>query len=520
MRKAKGNIVLCVAVSVAILYVAVAAAPHGLGVTSDSIHYMTAARNLLESGELKTFTGVPMVSYAPLLSWIYALWMEVGVSPQTAAVITSSISLGTVVWIVGLWLFELFSAGNRLWIAGLAAVLLCRPLLWYAPYALSETPFMALALGALWSLWRYTQTRGLRFLAWGLLLSALAPLMRYIGVSVIMAGGLFLLWRLSVPLRQRFAIVSGYVVLSLVPLVLWALRNHAVSGTFFGVREASDYNLRQMVFETLWSWHRWVFPVAFENSVSLFGIVLLLLAVAAGCVLYRSRRILVQSAALCSALCVTGVFVLSYSLLFVITASGVKFEGFSERLWLPISIPVVLIGAIVYRLGVSERSWMGRTALVGITALWLGWLCSGALMAVSTVQQAGSHRLGVFSTAQWHGSETAGYLRQHHLTGKVFSNFPEPLFYVTGVVAQQTAHKGPMRVASETFPRNLPQFLQVVRQHLARGERVYIVWFDDPARSGYMCTLRELEQYLVLRDVQRFRDGRVCQVKGVREAAL
>ncbi|NSW78194.1 MAG: hypothetical protein HPY54_04090 [Chthonomonadetes bacterium] len=450
-----------------------------------------------------------------MLSWIYALWVAAGLSPQVGAIITSAVSLGAVVWIAGLWLRELFSVSNRIWIGGLLAVLLCRPLLWYGPYALSEAPFMALVLSALWNSWRYTHTQQPRFLIWSVLLSALSPLMRYIGVSVVVAGGVFLLWGLSVPLHQRFAIASGYVMLGLFPLALWALRNHAVSGTFFGVREPSDYNLRQMVFETLWSWHRWVFPVAFENSVSLFGIVLLLLAGTAWLALYRSRRILTQSPALYSALCVAGVFVLSYSLLFVATASGVKFEGFSERLWLPISIPVVLIGAIVYRLGVSERSWMSRTALVGITALWLGWLCSGALMAASTVQQALSHQLGVFSTAQWHSSETAGYLRQHRLAGKVFSNFPEPLFYLTGVVAQQTPHKGPMRVASETFPRNLPQFLQVVRQHLERGEQVYIVWYNDPSRSGYMYTMGELNQYLVLRDVQRLSDGQVYQVTGV-----
>lgn len=461
-----------------------------------------------------------MVSYAPLLSWIYALCMAAGLSPDVGAVITSAVGLGAVAWIAGLWLHELFSGNSKLWTGGLLAVLLCRPLLWYAPYALSEAPFMALALGALWSLWRYTQTRGLRFLVWGLLLSALTPLMRYIGVSVIVAGGLFLLRGLSVPVRQRLAITSGYVMLSLIPVVLWALRNRAVSSTFFGVRESTDYSLRQMVFETLWSWHRWVFPIAFENSVSLFGVLLLCFFVIWGTVLYRARHILLAESNLSSALAVVGVFVVAYGSLFGLTASGVKFEGFSERLWLPISIPLVLIGTIVYRLGTEEQFAMKRIMQVGMLALWVGWLCSGALMAGGAVRQATSHQLGVFSTAQWQGSETAGYLRQRQLTGKVFSNFPEPLFYLTGVVAQQTPHKGPMRVASETFPRNLRQFLQVVRQHLAQGEKVYIVWFDNPGRSGWMYTLGELNQYLVLQDVQRLQDGRVCQVMGMREKAL
>lgn len=508
----KTSVRLWIAFGTAVAYVLVVTAPYGPGITSDSIHYITAARDLLENGQLRTYTSAPMASYAPLLSWIYALWVAIGVDPQLGAIITSSFSLGATVWVVGLWLTEILPE-RTMWIAGMLAVLLCRPLLWYAPYALSEAPFMALVLGALWNVWRYVHTGRQRFLMWGILFSALSPLMRYIGVSVVVAGGIFLLWRLCKPLYKRAEIVTIYFIASIIPLVLWGLRNRAVSGTFSGVREPSDNSLGQMVFETLWSWHRWVFPVAFENSVSLFGMILLCLLVLLAVVLYRLRDSLREVRA--RALEELGIFIVVYGTILIATVSGIKFEGFSERLWLPISIPVVLMGVLVYYISDSERSLLSHVARTALLIMWVGWLVSGGMTALGSARQAMSHQLGVFSTAEWRHSDLVRYLRHHKPGGKVFCNFPEPLYYLTGIVSEQTPHKGPMRVASETFPRNLPQFLQVVRQSLERGERVYIVWFFDRRRSHYMCSLNDLEKRLELQQIERLGDGALLEVRAI-----
>ncbi len=482
--------------------------PHGPGITSDSIHYMTAAHSLLNGGTLSTYTGAPLVSYAPLLSAIYAVWLSIGVGAHVGAVITSAVSFAVVVWIAAVWLYSVVGDSRRVWVLAVMAVLLTRPLLWYAPYALSELPFMALVMLTLWNTWQYTERGQYRYF-WGAGLSgALCPLMRYIGVCAVLAAGLSLLAKSERPFGRRLNLSAGFVGLTLMPVALWAVRNRLVSGTFFGVRQPSDYSLRQMVFETLWSWHRWVTPTAFENSTALFGLAIAVLVVLGGVGLSRTWRL--QSGGLQNAFVLLILYVTLYGGVFTVTASGVKFEGFSERLWLPISVPVVLMAAVAFRIVRDEQHWVPKAFRVMLALLAVGWIASGAWMAGETIHKSVHHQLGVFTTAEWRHSDIIGYLREHKLEGRVFSNYPEPLYYLTGIVAEQTPHHGPMRVASETYPRNMQEFLEVV--HGVKDRPVWIVWFNNPSRSHFMWSIHDIGKQIPIALYQGFEDGSIWQV--------
>jgi hypothetical protein len=100
-------------------------------------------------------------------------------------------------------------------------------------------------------------------------------------------------------------------------------------------------------------------------------------------------------------------------------------------------------------------------------------------------------------------------MRNSALKGFFYSNFPEPLYYYTGIVSYQVPHKGPMRVASETLPRNLQQFLGAMQAHAQRRERVYLVWFHNTSRGHYLYSLSDLGRYLRLREVRSLSDGKV-----------
>lgn len=489
-------------------YVLVTTYPYGPGITSDSIHYLTSARHLLAAGALTTYTDEPLVSYAPLLSIVYALIGFSGLGLQLAARLLSAFSFAAVVWITWRWLEEMRLSFKVLWCSVLL-VLLARPLLWYAPYALSELPFIALTMCALWQAWRYTQNGDRANLIASGVCAGLSALMRWIGVTTIGAVGVFMLLACHARWRKRLILAAVYVLITLAPFVAWVLRNRLLAGTFFGVREPSNYPLREMVFDTLWSLHRWVVPAAFENSVSLFGAFAATGAVFLGMAIrlrWRDVNLAVKRAVMLLA-----VFIGLYALALVAMARGAKFEALSERLWSPIVVPLALSLILLWdMLWSSGRLKQVARGLLAITIA--GWCVSGLAFGVEMIGKCFRDGPGVFNTSAWRNSETLRWLREYPLNGKVYSNFPEPLYYFTKIVSEQVPHKGPMRVASETHPRNLQQFLQKLHEDWKAGHKVYIVWFANPSRSEYLYSLEEMQKYLSLRTVKEWQDGKVLEV--------
>lgn len=490
-------------------YVLFATYPHGVGITSDSIHYFTSARHFLEVGTLATYTGEPLVSYAPFLSVVYALLGLVDVNVQLSARLVGALSFAAVVYIGWRWLEEMQVSARLLWI-GIALVLSARPLLWYAPYALSELPFIALTTGALWNAWRYVHNGRRAYLFASMVMAGLSALTRWIGVTTVLSVGLFLLLAYRRTGRRHPELVTGYVLLALVPFLLWMLRSRLLTGTFFGIREPSDYPIRQMVFDALWSLHRWVVPVAFENSVPLFavlvglGMVPLILALRLE---WSNGKPPAKQGLILLAL-----FIGLYALALITMSRGAKFETLSERLWSPIAVPLAMCVVLLQNmLRTSSRlTQMGRGML---TLVIIGWCVSGFAFGAEMIAKCYRDGPGVFNTSAWRDSETMRWLRGHRLSGRVYSNFAEPLYYFTGVIADYSPHKGPMRVASETHPRNLQQFLQKVQDDWKTGHRVYLVWFKDKSRSEYLYDLDELREYIALRLIKELRDGAVYEVQ-------
>ncbi|MCL6474540.1 MAG: hypothetical protein K6U75_05755 [Firmicutes bacterium] len=498
--------------AVAAGYVLVATYPYGAGMTSDSIHYLTAARHLMQRGTLTTYTGEPLVSYAPLLSAVYALLGLTGIDLQLAARLVSAFSFAAVVWITWHWLHEFQIGIKAVWI-GATLVLLARPLLWYAPYALSELPFIALTMGALWQSWRYAIGGRWTNLIASSICAGLSVLMRWIGVTTIGTISIFILLAGSFPWKKRLAATAGHLLVTLIPSVLWISRNHLLTGTLFGTREPADYPLREMVFDTLWSLHRWVVPFTFENSVPMFAVFVALgiSLVGAAIRLQWKGYDAVLRKGLFLLLLSTGL----YAIALMNMAREAKFEALSERLWSPIAVPLPLCLVLLWTL-LQPSGSLARLARGALMAAFVGWYVSGFVFGMEMLSKCFQDGPGVFNTSTWRGSETIRWLRGHPLQGKVYSNFPEPLYYFSGIVSEHTPHQGPMRVASETHPRNLQQFLQKLRNDWKEGRRVYLIWFNNTSRSHYLCPLSELEQLLELRTVRRFPDGKILQFRQMR----
>lgn len=212
----------------------------GVGVRVDSPdgqHYFFAADNLLAGEGFSTAPGLgplyrgAMTRFPPLYPALLAAMHAIGIPLITAATALNLMGGLLVLWVFARWV-------NHPALLVAAALFLVSPaFLKVYPHALTEPLFLGLVALFLYYAAAYWQHPNPRSLRWMIALAALAPLLRYIGVTVIGTGFLVIV------ARRRYKEALAFGVLASVPLLVWLARNYAVSGTLAGPRDPSPYPL-------------------------------------------------------------------------------------------------------------------------------------------------------------------------------------------------------------------------------------------------------------------------------------
>src|SRR5262249_9037147 len=162
--------------------------------------------------------GTPFVEWAPLLPAWLALGEKLGISAGGLARATGGLSAAGVSWAPGLWTAR--STSSRAFGLGAALVTaLSFPLIYVAAHLWSDAPFLFLSMLGVLALGEGRAFRA----AW---FAALACLMRYLGVTLVAAGALFLFFERG---RRRDAVIFSAIASA--PLALWLARNALVTGT-------------------------------------------------------------------------------------------------------------------------------------------------------------------------------------------------------------------------------------------------------------------------------------------------
>lgn len=162
----------------------------GVALSSDSAHYIAAARSLLDGEGLLGFGGRPLTTFPPLYPLLLATASLGLFDPITVAGPLNAAIFGLTALVVGRHLRQrLESRFLAVW--GCLSTALAAPLTKWSSWALSEPAFILLATSALIQTDKFLADGRLRALGWAAVFSALAWQTRYIGVAVAACGG----WR-------------------------------------------------------------------------------------------------------------------------------------------------------------------------------------------------------------------------------------------------------------------------------------------------------------------------------------
>lgn len=471
---------------------------YGVGMTTVSGDYVSAARSLAAGEGFVQHDGRAYIEYPPLYPVALAAFGWAGVDPQDGARWFNALCLGLIVFFASRWLQQTLASSVLATLGGLA-LLVSVPLLDMSISAFPETLFMLLVLLAVWSAARYAERgRGLD-LAAATAWCALACLTRYMGITVLFAAVVVVLFRRSERAKERVGAALLLAALSLLPTLLWLVRNAAITGSAAGNRGASDYTLLENVGYMLQVLSLWILPERIPAAARVAVVVALAFAVLVWLVKRRRdeepRRAEVYAMAFFAAVYVGAT---------VVALSLVALDRMNTRYLIPAYVPLALVlFAAADSFAARVR---GRTVLASVSLFLLLWVLLNGRYDARKVGESRARGAGGYSTTKWHRDSMIEALRAHPLAGLVYSNDAYAVDILTGIPARPSPRKYRFNSPTSTTD-DIERFAATVDS----AGSVSLVWLDLVQRD-YLFSEEDLASRFHLALTDSTAGGRVYRV--------
>ena len=197
--------------------VLITTAPNGIALSPDSVGYVSAARSLSAGQGATLYNSSPLTLQAPLYPVILSvIELTFGLDPARSARFLNAGLFGLIVYFSGL-LFRRSLAGSFFVAVGLAAVSLSPALFSVSSYAWTEPLFILWTTLFLLLLDSYLKEGSLTLLILLAIVTALASLTRYIGISCVVTGVAGILFLQKIPFRSKLIRLILFGAISAAP---------------------------------------------------------------------------------------------------------------------------------------------------------------------------------------------------------------------------------------------------------------------------------------------------------------
>jgi hypothetical protein len=523
----------------------------GVGISPDSIMYASTATNIQAHGSLLTFNKHPITFFPVFYPFFLGLIQFITrVDPiKAGAMIDASLFAGVVFtsgWITSKFLSEakVFILGTKnkwliigyillcfglsfgllkitLWpdnflpdtafvskwlilsvlifIIGqkykwmiLVAIILSPGLLEIYTYLWSETLFILEVLLFIVAYWRYLQNHSLKWLLIVGIITTIACITRYVGVTIGATGGLLLLLDDRLPIKKKIGHILFYGGVSVSLLVANLVLNKLSTGLSTGTREPAitPFSENLHYFGTvICDWgalSNKTYPYAGLIAAVIFVALIIVL-------LFKTFKREINSYEN-----IVIAFAIVYSLFMVTWASISRFERIDSRLIAPVFIPLLIACTSwvpdVLRLVKSKA----RYVLAGV-AIVLMVAFEYATYQTDWQRYDDENDYGVpgYSDDGWNKSDFIVYLKQHQSNYKagvpIYTNADEAVYLFTGMSSTLIPHK----------------FFKADVQKFYTQKHFYLIWFGGIPPNTELLSLQDIMQNKKLVKIGGAKDGEV-----------
>lgn len=475
---------LSIAASCSVLW---ATATYGVGVSPDSVAYLSAAENLRSGRGYVDFSGNPISFFPPLYPALIAILSALlGTDVHEVARWVSALSLGAIVGLVGVAAWWLTSSVGLTLMSCVLAVT-AKPLRTVSLMAWSEPLFIVLTMICLLSVARWLSCgadQGFRarcgWFCIAVAAGAMACLTRYAGVPLVLAGTGTLAWRLfrrySPPV---FALV--FLVCALSPMLVWMARNRVVTGYASGPRYPSRVTVRENIRLTAYTIGTWYTPSPLEPGPKRTAVGIVLFTGAFAWLRSLRRRVSNLPATRwekeSSLLVVFWLYAILYVTYMVTTASLIAFDSLEHRLLSPVYPATLVLAAAAAQAFISvispTRSVFVLGALFGVLARDGS---QGMYFTLKDHRNVGSRYAS--QGAPVPGLRAAIEAERQGAEVALFSNGASRLWW-THRLAARIAPRHRLHDNAADVTTLAERYAEFGTEH-RRGRRVLLVWYHPP----------------------------------------
>jgi hypothetical protein len=512
---------------------ALVATADGIGISADSVIYISVAREIAAGHGAVVPFGTPQPTplgtrVGPLLPMILATISRAGVDPVVGARWLNALLFGGTVWLVGRIVLR---ASGALWLAVCCSAFLAtsRQMLALHEMAWTEPVFFLVSTGAMFLLARHTSTGRYWPLVAACVLLIMCLLARWAAAAFVVAA-LACLMLGTISLRRRIIALLCVAVLLCLPMFpggpTWL--TYIVQCLKIGpeLTQPDSHERAQLVSNlwmgagviTDWQWP-WLLSRFAPGRVGAAAMAILIVIVVVALTL-RARfsasfKGAEETAKLRTHLCwILGVSLAAYPLflLVVIIFFGKNKMAWDPRILSPLMIPGLLLGILG---GFSLWEDHGRRRSVALLAL-AACIASLAIRlpravdrSIQLIHTSGAGGEG-FHDARWRSSPTVAAVKNLPASTGLYSNAADAVYFLAGRqsywLPSRSTLANPSRDRDDDYTR-----LDDLRAALQRGAMIVI--FDRLTWRGAMPTAEILSRYLVLEEVDRLVDGAIYAAK-------
>ena len=464
----------------------------GIGVSPDSVTYISAARHLLHGDGFRAFDNLPVVDFPagyPFFIATISFFTRMDVLQYGA--ILNGMLFGFLIYLCGSTMNGFYHTSKLYKRIMLACIVLSPALLEVYSMLWSETIFLLLLLLFTIAIKKYLERPGMKWLIISAVLVSLACVTRY--AAIVLAGiGLFLIFfegKLSWGKRIQHCICFGMI--SILLLAVNLIRNEMVMHFATGERQKSTSSLLQNMEYFGGVLSDWLLiPRKPFLSVVLTVVVLLIFLISMLWCYFRrkaQRRYEYIAAA-------TGFF---YCLFMLVSATLSRYEQFTSRLLSPMFIPMIWCAGFWVPSFVAQKKKAIESIFItislGVAAALLAVQWSAAYETWDGVKDAG---IPGYSEDPFPQLEIVQFIENYKGKFKpgypIYSNAGDAVYLFTGLPARL--------LPQDVFPKEIQKYYQ--------EKNNYLVWFDDVENPDL------LDEKSVIRNknmilIKRFADGAV-----------
>jgi hypothetical protein len=466
----------------------------GIGVCPDGVVYTTAAENLRATGKYIDFTHGAVIDFPAFYSIFLSgmMWIT-GLKPLAFAPFLNAFLFAGIIYLAGV-IMEQFEYRSKWYKAAILSCIVLSPGL-LEDYSMmwSETLFILFLLLFMMAIYRYLRSGSRKALIAAAVITSVACITRYAGITIIMTGGLIILLNNKLSVRKRFIDGIIFGVISPLLLIINFWRNYMVSGTLTGHREQSTTPLIANMHDAGVVFSNWL-PFVHENyTAAIVVVMLIIIGLVTLCTwqYMRDHRIFHYES-------IATAYALLYILFMIITATISRFEGLNSRFMTPAFIPLLWSGSYwLVSLSKQSKTFVKKLSLAALGVFILSSFQYNQLAADAEtwdgVKDAG---IPGYTEDEWTKSETVQFIEKDALPFKknytIYSDAYDAIYWFTG------------RPGKFLPPR---EYKPAVKEFL-NDPHCYMVWFNDGTNFD-LVDLNFITRVKKMKLVKQFSDGAI-----------